>query len=131
MQIDEFKFFSSLLAVFFREQPDTQRWPQTYCQLTKGAFFPPPPGRPAERQRPADCGERRVAAGSLQPRCHGGAEALHVVGGQLPGNHPAGGAARPPPGTMQEKTKLKNQKSKIKKCQVEFVTRRVLQHVVI
>lgn len=73
-------------------------------------FFPPPPGRPAERQRPADCGERRVAAGPLQPRRHGGAEALHVVGGQLPGNHPAGGAARPPPGTMQEKSKLKNQK---------------------
>lgn len=52
-----------------------------------------PSGRPPEHQRPADGGERRISAGTLQPRRHGNAEALHVVGRQRQGHHPAG---RPP-----------------------------------
>lgn len=52
-----------------------------------------PTGRQAERQRPDDRGQRRVAAGPLQPRRHGDAAALHVVGGERQGHHPAGGAA--------------------------------------
>lgn len=75
-------------------------------------LYVPPPGWPAKRQRPADRGKRRVAAGPLQPRRHGGAEALHVIGGKLQRNHPAGGAASPSTGTNQEE-QIQTQKSKV------------------
>lgn len=102
MQIVEFKFFSSLFAVLLQIAWYLAMASDLLPTYQK-CFFPPPPGWPVDCQRPADCGERRIAAGPLQPRCHGGAEALHVVGGQLPGDHPAGGAACASTGTIERK----------------------------
>ena len=63
----------------------------TSCQLVKTdfRFLPLPTGWSPECQRPVDSSERGVADRTLQPRCHGDAEMLHVVGGKLQGHHPA------------------------------------------
>ncbi|XP_042153004.1 partitioning defective 3 homolog [Oncorhynchus tshawytscha] len=53
-------------------------------------------GRPPAGQRPADCGERRGAAGPLQPRRYGDPTPLHVLGGQCPRHHPIGAPPRRP-----------------------------------
>lgn len=104
-----FQLFSSTFD-FFLEYPGSLRWFFTPPTDQK-CFLLPPPGRPVDHQRSADRGKRRVAAGPLQPRRHGSAEALHVVGGQLPRNHPAGGAASPSTGTSK-KEQIQTQKSK-------------------
>lgn len=47
-------------------------------------------GRTVVCQRPAGGGKQRVSAGLLQPSGHGDTSPLHVPGGELQRDHPAG-----------------------------------------
>lgn len=55
-------------------------------------------GWPFEREWPADSHQWRISPGTIQSRRHGDTEALDVLGGKLPGHHPARCAPSTPTG---------------------------------